>query len=144
MAALAGARNTPRLGEMLMVRECEVLTNIVIFKGALVVADGATGFLRPGRASTTDRVMGRADTGTSDRLDMTGKASGSEKLKVDVGVFRWNNSSAGDLIVQADKGKVVYIVDDQTVAKTDGTGTRVAAGVVELVDSTGVYVRTGL
>ena len=32
------------------------------------------------------------------------------------------------------------MVDDQTVAKTDGTGTRSAAGVVVNVDALGVWV----
>ncbi|MFB0515162.1 MAG: hypothetical protein ACETWG_00985, partial [Candidatus Neomarinimicrobiota bacterium] len=36
-----------------------------------------------------------------------------------------------------------YIVDDQTVAKTDGTGTRSPAGFIEDVDSNGVWVLVG-
>ena len=53
------------------------------------------------------------------------------------------NSSAGDLIVAADIGKVVYVVDDQTVAKTDGTSTRVAAGKCVGFEGTTVLVEVG-
>jgi len=33
------------------------------------------------------------------------------------------------------------VVDDQTVAKTDGTATRSPAGFVDMVDDLGVWVR---
>ena len=52
------------------------------------------------------------------------------------------NSSAGDLITIADIGKACFIVDDQTVAKTDGTGTRSRAGIVDGIEASGgVWVR---
>ena len=57
------------------------------------------------------------------------------------GVFRVGNSSAGDAITKADIGAACYIVDDQTVAKTSGTNTRSPAGIVDGVDSLGVWVR---
>jgi hypothetical protein len=40
----------------------------------------------------------------------------------------------------ADVGKQCYLVDDQTVAKTDGTNTRSPAGFVRDVDADGVWV----
>ena len=46
----------------------------------------------------------------------------------------------GYSVVQADLGKTCYIVDDETVAKTDGTATRSAAGKVVGLDSDGVWV----
>jgi len=57
------------------------------------------------------------------------------------GVFRYANSAAADLIATADIGAVCYIVDDQTVAKTNGTNTRSPAGAVVDVDAIGVWVR---
>ena len=36
-----------------------------------------------------------------------------------------------------------YVVDDETVAKTNGTNTRSRAGVVVDVDAQGVWVTTG-
>jgi hypothetical protein len=56
------------------------------------------------------------------------------------GTFQFANSAAGDLIATADIGTVCYIVDDQTVAKTNGTSTRSPAGVVVDVDAQGVWV----
>jgi len=38
-------------------------------------------------------------------------------------------------------GKTCYIVDDETVAKTNGTNTRSAAGTVVGVESDGVWVQ---
>ena len=56
-------------------------------------------------------------------------------------LFRSANSAAADLIAQADVGKLCHVVDDQTVAKTDGTGTRSRAGIVARVETAGVWVR---
>ncbi len=47
------------------------------------------------------------------------------------GRHRFANSAAGDLITKADIGAACYIVDDQTVARTNGTNTRSPAGVVD-------------
>lgn len=44
----------------------------------------------------------------------------------------------------ADIGSDCYIVDDQTVAKTNGTNTRSVAGKIMDVDAQGVWVRSGL
>ncbi len=41
----------------------------------------------------------------------------------------------------ADIGKLCFIVDDCTVAKTNGSATRSRAGTVEDVDASGVCVR---
>lgn len=70
-------------------------------------------------------------------------AGGNSAINVSVrrGVFRFANSSAGDAIALADVGATCYAVDDQTVAKTDGTGTRSAAGTIRDVDADGVWVQ---
>jgi len=61
---------------------------------------------------------------------------------VQPGIHRWENSAAGDAITKAEIGDRCYIVDDQTVAKTDGSSTRSPAGIVVAVDSLGVWVDT--
>ena len=48
---------------------------------------------------------------------------------------------AGDPCLVTDIGAKCWIVDDQTVAKTNGTGTRSPAGIIEDVDANGVWVR---
>ena len=65
--------------------------------------------------------------------DNTSGANGAINVMWRAGVFRFANSGGGDLITQAEAGKVCVIVDDQTVddqtvAKTDATATRSRGG----------------
>lgn len=136
MAALTADRNTPeRSGNRL---QLPVKATHKIFGGALVLAD-STGHARKGATATGLRGIGRAAA----LADNTSGADGDIKVDVDRGIFRWANSAGGDEITQADIGSTCYVVDDQTVAKTDGTGTRSPAGQVVDVDSIGVWVLTG-
>jgi hypothetical protein len=57
------------------------------------------------------------------------------------GEFRFNNSSAGDAIALTDVGADCYGVDDNTVAKTDASGTRSKAGTIVDVDAQGVWIK---
>ena len=61
-------------------------------------------------------------------------------MRVSVRPSQFANSAATDAITLADIGKDCFIVDDQTVAKTDGSGTRSRAGRVFDVDADGVWV----
>lgn len=63
------------------------------------------------------------------------------------GVYHLENSAGADEITQAEVGDNCYIVNDETVAKTDATGTRSVAGRVVAVCSPvtdGVWVRLGV
>ena len=133
MTALTTDRNTPR-------REGEVYVYGVaagakIYAGALVALD-ATGYATPGATATTLTAAGRAQ----EQIDNAGGADGDVNVRVRKGVFRFANES-GDQVTIADVGANCFMVDDQTVAKTDGTSTRSVAGVVAEVDSLGVWVR---
>lgn len=71
-------------------------------------------------------------------LDTTGLADGAAQVKLTggtIGVFE--NSAAADLIAEDDVGKRCYLVDDETVALTDGGGTRSDAGMIFDVDADG-------
>jgi hypothetical protein len=59
------------------------------------------------------------------------------------GCFQFANSAAADLIAKSDIGATCYIADDQTVAKTDNSAARKAAGKVIDVDAGGVWVEVG-
>jgi hypothetical protein len=135
MAALTADRNTPRLGDDIHPYDHPVKGSTLIYAGALVCLN-ASKLLVPGAAATTLKAVGRARK----RYDNSAGADSAIIAAVDSGVFRYNNSSAGDAIAQADVGNDCYVVDDQTVAKTDGTGTRSVAGKVVAVDSQGVWV----
>ena len=106
-----------------------------IYAGALVAAD-ANGFVTPGAVATTLTYLGRAE----EQVDNSAGANGDKTLQVRMGAaFKFKNSG-GDPVTQAELGKTVYIEDDETVAKTNGTGTRSAAGKVVGVESDGVWV----
>lgn len=133
MAALTAARNTPSaLGD---IRTIPVLANAKIFAGAMVQITAA-GFADKGTATVANVTVGRAEA----TADNTGGANGAINVKVRRGVHRYANSTAGDLIARTEIGKTVYVVDDQTVAKTNGAGVRPAAGICFDVDAQGVWV----
>lgn len=133
-AALTQDRDTPgRDGQALSLG---VAAAKKIYAGALVAVD-ANGYATPGAVSTTIRGVGRAE----EYVDNSAGANGAVSVSVKKGVFRFGNSSSGDLIAAADIGNDCYIVDDQTVAKTNGTGTRSVAGRIFDVDSSGVWVK---
>jgi hypothetical protein len=108
------------------------------FGGALAMLD-SDGRVRKGATATGMRGIGRV----AEFFDNTNGADDAAKIKVEMGVFRWKNSAAGDAIGKAQIGSICYIVDDETVAKTDGTGTRSPAGQVVDVDELGVWVLMG-
>jgi hypothetical protein len=62
-------------------------------------------------------------------------SAGDVSVQLSCGQFWFANSADGDAITEADRFKVCYVVDDQTVALTSA-GTRQPAGVIIDVDST--------
>jgi hypothetical protein len=130
--ALSADRNTPmKDGELVNV---PVATGVTIYAGALVALN-ASGYATPGAVATTLTYLGRAE----EQVVNPG-ANGAKTLNVRrKKAFKFKNSGA-DAIVQADLGKTCYIVDDETVAKTNGANTRSAAGTVIGIDSDGVWV----
>lgn len=132
MTALAADRNTPEaLGTD---RRGLLGANQAVFAGALLMRNAA-GQLVKGATATGSFGVGRAEE------RVTSTTAGVTGINYKVGTFRFANSAAGDLIADTEIGTVCYIVDDQTVAKTNGTNTRSPAGVVESVDAQGVWVR---
>lgn len=134
MSVLTQDRSTPRLaGDM---REGDVAANALIHAGAIVVR-GADGFLREGQEGAGLVGVGCAE----ERVDNRGGVDGDKQLSYRSGIFRYANSAGGDEITSADIGQKAYLVDDQTVAKTNGTGARSPAGFVDGLDVDGVWVR---
>lgn len=115
--------------------EFPVKTAVKLFAGSIGVID-ATGYLTKGAVATTLKAVGIVQ----EQIDNTDGADGAVNGKVRRGVFCLANSSAGDLIARADIGADCYIVDDLTVAKTNGTNTRSVAGKIRDVDARGVWV----
>ena len=106
-----------------------------IFLGAQVTVN-ASGYLVPGAEATTLTYIGRAER----HVDNTDGADGDETVLVRrKKAFLWKNSDA-DPVDQSMVGQPCYILDDETVAGTDGTGTRSESGTVLAVESAGVWV----
>lgn len=133
MTALAADRNTPaRSGDT---RTFPIAGATKVFAGALVALN-SSGYLVPFSASTTLKTVGRNER----TINNTGSA-GDLSADVKTGTFRFANSASGDLITRADIGNDCYGVDDQTVAKTNGSSSRSLAGKIFDVDDQGVWVK---
>jgi hypothetical protein len=91
----------------------------------------------PGSAATTLIAVGRAKK----TYDNSAGADSAFRGTAESGIFRFDNSAAGDLIAQAQVGDNCYVVNDHTVAKTDGGSTRSVAGKIIDVDTAGVWVQ---
>lgn len=130
---LSEDRNTPH-------READLVSDPVaadeeIFAGGLVALNGS-GYLVAGNEATGLTYRGRAD----EYVDNTGGADGDTHCLVRRKVaFKFNNSGT-DPVDQSHVGQSGYIVDDETVAATDGAGTRSPAGTILAVEGNGVWV----
>ena len=134
MAALSADRNTPiRTAEDF---EFPVAAATLIYAGSLVCIN-ASSLATKGAVATTLKTVGIA----TERADNSAGAAGAIRVKVRRGCFRFTNSAAADLIALADIGADCFIVDDQTVAKTNGGATRSIAGKIRDVDADGVWVQ---
>lgn len=107
---------------MLQFRDIPVKANTVICKGAFIVIDA--GYAAPARTATGLLPAGRAEQ----NVDNTGGSAGAKTVRVRRGAFCGNNSASSDAITQADMGKDVYFVDDNTFALTSASSTRSVAG----------------
>jgi predicted RecA/RadA family phage recombinase len=121
MAALGAERSISRKGGESAgtppIVTVGVKTNFKIWKGALVVIDTGTGWAVPGKNDAATYITIGVALKT---VDATGITSGVLTVDCARGIFPFINKG-GDLIVQADMGKKVYIEDDQTAAHTAGT-----------------------
>jgi hypothetical protein len=131
---LARERNTPSRDGTTF--EYPVAASTRCWAGGLVCLDAA-GNAKPGATALDLTAVGRCEE-TADNRD---GIAGAVRVKVRRGVFQFANAGAADLVTLADVGQPCWIVDDETIAKTDGGGTRSQAGRVEDVDAAGVWVR---
>ena len=134
MTALTANRDTPsRSGD---ISEPPVKGSTKIYAGSLV-AINSSGLAVPGATATTLKGLGRAEQ----MVDNSAGADGDLTVRVSRRIHRFANSTSTDAITRAQIGDDCYIVDDQTVAKTDGSSARSVAGKVFDVDDQGVWVK---
>ncbi|MFZ5653173.1 MAG: hypothetical protein ACOY42_02050 [Pseudomonadota bacterium] len=133
MTAATQNRNTrQRAG---LARGYPIAAGVHAYAGAIAVLN-ASGYCAPATTATGLVPLGRF----AEEYDNTGGANGAATIEVERGIFQYANSASADEITAADIGKKCYLVDDQTVAKTNGTNTRSIAGIVDGVDALGVWV----
>lgn len=145
MAALTAPRATIQKGVNIVVfnsLEIQLKANVVVYDGALIVLTG--GYGKPGVTGTGLIAAGVAQLVPELPSITAGSTDGATTIRVTQGVFKMNNSSAGDLIAQINVGQPCYVVDDNTVALTSGGGTRSLAGTIMEVDTQGVLVSIGM
>ena len=134
MTAIATERDTQRrLGDK---AAYPVLAATKVLAGTLVALTAA-GYAQGGAVATTLKAVGVAD----ETADNTSGSSGAILVAVrNDGWFRFANGTSTDLITIADIGNNAYILDNQTVVKTDGTAARSVAGKIRDVDAVGVWI----
>lgn len=135
MAALTKDRNT-KAALRGNIRSGLVAASTKLFTGALVMRNAA-GYLVQGQTAT-----GLVGVGVCQKVvDNSAGANGDLRADFELDVHQFDNSSGADEITIADIGALCYAVDDQTVAKTNGSNSRSPAGLIENVDAQGVWVR---
>jgi hypothetical protein len=130
MVAAVKERNTPEIE--LSKQGHDLAAGAKVLAGTIGVLN-ATGYAEPATTATGLKVLGRAEK----TVDNTTGADGDEKCEFKKGTFRYENDGS---INRTHIESTCYLVDDQTVAATDGTGTRSAAGKIANVDANGVWV----
>lgn len=150
MAALTRDRMTPERAHQMA--EFPIKAGALIFRGAMTAINATGEALRPTDTGATV-VVGVATNSSAEFGVQAGMPAGAlpqgivqapvtATVRVRRGaMFAFANSTGGDLIGAADWGATVYAVDDQTVSKTNGGGTRLAAGICRGVDADGVWVQ---
>lgn len=118
-----------------------VAAGVKIFGGALIVLT-STGYAKPAVTGLTLRAVGIAEP--TNLVDNTDGDDGDLFVEVRSGIWGFKNSADADEITAAELGHTVYIVDDQTVAKTSATNTRSPAGAVRMIEAGIVYVDVGM
>lgn len=136
--ALSATRLTDIVGGVAIPRKNEraVRDATILYKGGMVAADSSGDYVPAGHASAVTQCQGVLMEVSAIDETVTGNAAGTETARLTVGIFWFDNSAGDDAITAVHLGQVCYAVDDETVALSDGNGSRLPAGVVTDVDAT--------
>ncbi len=143
MTALNTERDTPQYndGPLAVVLSIPMQAATKCYAGGLTCVD-ATGQAVPGQVSSTLIAVGRCRRTT----DNSAGAAAAINVDVERGVFKFDQfatAPGADLITQAMLLTPCYVVDDATVAATNGGGTRSRAGIIVRIEADGVFVQVG-
>ncbi|MGP8432027.1 hypothetical protein ACT2FY_42810 [Paraburkholderia fungorum] len=128
MANLASARNTRERPALDF--SYPVAAATTIYAGSIATLT-ATGYARGGKQGGT-RAVGVAQN----NVDNSAGVDGAKTVNVKRGCFQFLNFVT-DLVTVADIGNDCYVVDDETVARTNGGATRVIAGKIAAIELMG-------
>lgn len=135
MAALTQSRYTRHREGTVTAHRVKGATQL--FKGGIVCVD-STGYAVPGSDTAGQTFVGVA----IEDADNTAGADGDIAIRVMArGVF---SLAPGGSVTQADIGKPLYVVDDQTVAVAATVTNDIQAGRLEGFDGTDLWVRIDL
>ncbi len=112
-----------------------IAASVKVLKGTIAYLN-TSGYVEPA-ITATGKVGAMV---VAETVDNSSGAAGALQVPMRRGCWKFANSSSADAITNADYGATCYVVDNQTVAKTNGTNTRSAAGTVRGVDADGVWV----
>lgn len=144
MAALTAPRRTQELAGNQRSQH-GLKAQVTIFAGAMVIL--AAGWLRAAREGQgADNAAKAADAatyrciGVAEQTLTGGAVDGDVQGDVRAGLFLMKNGAGGDVLAKDDVGFTCYVIDDQTVGKTNPNATRCVAGAVFDVTAEGVWV----
>lgn len=147
MSALTGDRTNPPLANQSPERTRQDFGTrdpAATFYVNQLLMIGTDGLISPASASAGANSVTQVCVGVSRDRTSTIIANPAT-ISFDVGIFNFNNSTAGDKIGNGNRGQLAYAADDNTVALTDNTGRRPPCGRIDRVDATlGVFVECGL
>jgi len=142
MSALTSDRKTDKIGTegsaQPLILSYPVAASTKIYGGAIVALD-SSGNAVPASAAAAKTVVGRCEK----LADNSAGIAGALSVLIRQGAFKFDNSAGADAIAQANVGQLAYVVDDHTVALTDGAGLRIAAGTITNIDGTQIGVQLG-
>lgn len=147
MAALTAPRRPVELGGTQRFSH-PLKAGVTVYAGAMVIL--AAGLLRPAREGQGgDNATKAADAATyrcvgiSEQTIVGGAVDGDTVCDTRSGPFLMKNGAGGDVLAKDDVGFTCYVIDDQTVGKTNPNATRCVAGAVLDVTAEGVWVEFG-
>lgn len=128
--ALTNDRATPRRANV--DNNDPVAAGVKVYAGSILMLN-ASGDALPGTTATGLTPRGVAQ----ECVDNSSGGAGAVTVSSMKSCFRFKNDAS---VTRADIGGTAYVVDDETVANTDGTNTRSALGKITDVDAHGVWV----
>ena len=113
-------------------RSLPIAASTVCWEGGMVALSGtgSAAVAVPASANSALKVVGVCDATTDNRLG----SAGALAVPTRVGTFLMNNSATDPLAI-GDIGSACYAADDNTVSKTNGSGTQPQAGAVFDIDA---------